>query len=155
MSEQQEPSGDDWNMRMSTSKTRLLMERGFEISGFIMTHPKSGDRQLVEMGAVRKLTKDEMWNLMHPVSVPMPLNLGIQQEESAFEYEGHKFKPCPFCKAGSFSVRLNRVWTGMKYSEPSAVEIFHYCVPIQGQPSRPIVRVGRDVESAVAAWNMR
>lgn len=64
--------------------------------------------------------------------------------------------PCPFCGAGQTEVRENgKVWTGMKYGTPSSVSIFHWCEPIAGQPSRGIERVGRDLESAIAAWNMR
>jgi hypothetical protein len=64
--------------------------------------------------------------------------------------------PCPFCGAGVFDIRLNgRVWTGSKYTEPTAVEIMHWCEEVKGQPSRPISRIGRDLESAVRMWNMR
>ena len=64
--------------------------------------------------------------------------------------------PCPFCGAGITSVRENgKVWNGQRYSEPSSVSIWHHCEPIAGQPNRGIERVGRDLASAVAAWNMR
>lgn len=149
-------NNESWNIRLSTNKTRLLMERGFEISGYVLTHPKTGDRQIVEMGAVRKLSNDEMWRLMHPASVPMPLNLEAPLEELTTEVDGHALVLCPFCKAGEFLIReCGRIWNGTKYGDPSSVEIMHHCTPIPGQPSRPIIRVGRDVESAVAAWNKR
>jgi hypothetical protein len=50
---------------------------------------------------------------------------------------------------------LGRVWMGMKYSEPSSIEIMHHCDQVPGQPSRPVIRVGRDIQSAVSAWNQR
>lgn len=64
--------------------------------------------------------------------------------------------PCPFCGAGTTTSKANgQVWTGMKYSEPTSVSIQHWCTKVEGQPSRMIERIGKDVESAVAAWNMR
>ena len=64
--------------------------------------------------------------------------------------------PCPFCGAGETEVRENgKTWLGMKYFEPVSVSILHWCTPIEGQPSRPIERIGRDLESAISAWNMR
>jgi hypothetical protein len=66
-------------------------------------------------------------------------------------------KPCPFCGAGGYIVKENgRVWGGTRgYSEPISVSIFHWCEDLKGQPSRGIERVGRDLESAIAAWNRR
>lgn len=64
--------------------------------------------------------------------------------------------PCPFCCAGITSIRENgKMWTGQRYSEPTSVSVMHHCEPVDGQPSRAIERVGRDMESAVAAWNRR
>lgn len=64
--------------------------------------------------------------------------------------------PCPFCGAGSTSIRENgKMWTGQRYSEPTSVSVLHHCDPVAGQPSRSIERVGRDLESAIAAWNDR
>lgn len=64
--------------------------------------------------------------------------------------------PCPFCGAGSTSIRENgKRWTGQRYSEPTSVSVLHHCDPVAGQPSRSIERVGRDLESAIAAWNDR
>jgi hypothetical protein len=65
-------------------------------------------------------------------------------------------KPCPFCGGGTTTLKENgRVWSGMKYGEPSSVSVQHWCDPLKGQPSRMLERVGRDLESAVAAWNTR
>jgi hypothetical protein len=64
--------------------------------------------------------------------------------------------PCPFCGGGSFDVKLNgQVWTGMRYGDPVSVSIFHWCDKIEGQPSRPIERIGKDVDSAIEMWNTR
>ena len=63
--------------------------------------------------------------------------------------------PCPFCGAGQSEFRENgRTWMGGRYSEPTSVSVMHWC-EVPGQPSRAIQRVGRDRESAVAAWNLR
>ena len=64
--------------------------------------------------------------------------------------------PCPFCGAGTTRVVMNgQTWTGTKYSDPISVSVVHHCDPIEGQPSRQIERIGRDAESAIAAWNLR
>lgn len=64
--------------------------------------------------------------------------------------------PCPFCGKGLTSIAENgKMWTGMRYSEPTSVSVIHHCKPIQGQPSRMLERIGRDTASAIAAWNMR
>lgn len=64
--------------------------------------------------------------------------------------------PCPFCGAGvTHIVENGKVWTGWKYNEPLSISIMHYCPAIEGQPSRKIERVGRDMDSAIKAWNMR
>jgi hypothetical protein len=64
--------------------------------------------------------------------------------------------PCPFCGAGTTEIIENgKVWAGMKYGEPTSVSVRHWCDKIEGQPSRMIERIGRDTDSAVAAWNMR
>lgn len=71
--------------------------------------------------------------------------------------DGHNLLPCPFCGAGTFEVHENgKVWTGQRYSEPVSIEVRHWCAPIAGQPMlRMLAFVGRDAESAVAAWNRR
>jgi hypothetical protein len=64
--------------------------------------------------------------------------------------------PCPFCGGGQTEIRENgKVWSGMRYSAPSSVSVFHHCDKPPGQPHRAIERVGRDLESAIAAWNLR
>jgi hypothetical protein len=69
--------------------------------------------------------------------------------------EEYGLLPCPFCGSGTFDIGLNgRVWTGMKWSEPASVSVRHWC-PSEGRPGRIIERVGRDLDDAVAAWNMR
>ena len=67
-----------------------------------------------------------------------------------------ELKPCPFCGAGETRIQEGgKVWSGMKYSAPTSVSVIHWCPAIQGQPSRMIERIGRDEESAIAAWNRR
>jgi hypothetical protein len=67
-----------------------------------------------------------------------------------------KLLPCPFCGSGVTEIVENgRVWTGNKFSEATSVSIFHYCPEVSGQPNRRIERIGRDIESAIRAWNMR
>lgn len=64
--------------------------------------------------------------------------------------------PCPFCGGSTFDVVENgKVWTGMKYSEPVSVSVRHWCNKQPAQPSRAIERIGRDMEAAIEAWNMR
>lgn len=67
-----------------------------------------------------------------------------------------KLLRCPFCGGGTSLIRENgKVWLGMRFSEPSSVSVLHHCEPRPGQPSRAIERVGKDLESAIEAWNMR
>ena len=67
-----------------------------------------------------------------------------------------ELRECPFCGAGTTRVVMNgQTWTGTKYSDPISVSVVHHCDPIEGQPSRQIERIGRDAESAIAAWNRR
>jgi len=67
-----------------------------------------------------------------------------------------ELKKCPFCGAGETSFKENgKMWTGMKYSEPTSVSVQHWCKEDPGQPSRMIERVGKDRDSAIAAWNKR
>lgn len=64
--------------------------------------------------------------------------------------------PCPFCGGTETQIRENgKTWLGMRYSEPASVSIWHWCPKIEGQPHRGIERVGRDMPSAIAAWNTR
>jgi len=62
---------------------------------------------------------------------------------------------CPFCGAGHSQIDVFRVWTGKKWGDPITVSINHWCEKIEGQPSRKIERIGKDLESAIEAWNMR
>lgn len=69
-------------------------------------------------------------------------------------------KPCPFCGGGETRIdenRLNRApMMSGKESPVISVEIRHWCERLEGQPSRnTITRTGRDMESAIAAWNRR
>ena len=65
-------------------------------------------------------------------------------------------KPCPFCGAGTTEIKENgRMWLGQQFSAPVSVSVRHWCEPVASQPSRLIERVGRDHESAIAAWNQR
>jgi len=67
-----------------------------------------------------------------------------------------QLSPCPYCGGGTTEIHPNgRVWMGTKYSEPASVEVRHWCPPEPGQPSRMLVRVGRDEAAAVAAWEKR
>lgn len=67
-----------------------------------------------------------------------------------------ELKPCPFCGAGTTQFRENgKTWTGMKYSAPTSVSVVHWCDKVDGQPSRMIERVGKDMASAIEAWNRR
>lgn len=64
--------------------------------------------------------------------------------------------PCPFCGAGKTLFEENgKIWTGQKWSEPVSVSVQHWCQAVPGQPNRMIERVGRDLPSAIAAWNRR
>jgi hypothetical protein len=67
-----------------------------------------------------------------------------------------RLKPCPFCGSTSFQIIENgRMWLGQRFGEPSSVSVKHYCDSIEGQPSRAIERIGKDLNSALDAWNMR
>ena len=70
-----------------------------------------------------------------------------------------ELKPCPFCGAGETRVQINH-YPGVLMNRPKrgvvSVEITHWCPAVEGQPNRnTITRVGRDMESAVAAWDQR
>jgi len=67
-----------------------------------------------------------------------------------------ELKPCPFCGAGKTEITDGpKIWLGTRYGDPTSVSVRHWCGPIDGQPSRMIERIGRDRESAIAAWNRR
>ncbi len=70
--------------------------------------------------------------------------------------KAQELSSCPFCGAGETVIHVNQgTWTGRGYGEPVSVEVRHWCAEEPGQPSRSIVRAGRDEPSAVAAWNRR
>lgn len=72
------------------------------------------------------------------------------------EQDMTKLKPCLFCGGCNTSVNLNgSVWDGVKWSDPISVSVIHHCQAIKGQPSRGFERIGKDLKSAVAAWNTR
>lgn len=133
---------------ITIKKEQSIRQEGFDQSGVVLVNPENGRRAIVEMGAVRWLNKVEFSSLMHP-------NEGFL----LVEHDGitHKLRECPWCSSGGETMirPLGRMWIGMKYSEPTSFEIIHHCTPTPGQPSRPIVRVGRDLESVLAAWNTR
>ena len=69
-------------------------------------------------------------------------------------------RPCPFCGAGETRItenRLNRMPDMSGRQSPIiSVEITHWCAAVPGQPTRnTITRTGRDMDSAVALWNIR
>lgn len=68
-----------------------------------------------------------------------------------------ELRECPWCASDVTEIVENgRVWKGVDgYGEPCSVSVRHWCPEIKGQPSRMIERVGRDRESAIAAWNQR
>lgn len=71
-----------------------------------------------------------------------------------------ELKPCPFCGAGETRVEENRLrrapTMGGGESPIVSVEIHHWCPPVEGQPRRNyIIKVGRDHQGAIAAWNRR
>lgn len=73
---------------------------------------------------------------------------------------GPALLPCPFCGGGETVVHRNRGTSrGMsdgviRYGEDVSVEVRHWCPPVEGQLTRGgITFVGRDLASAVAAWN--
>jgi len=133
---------------LTKRKIASLTENGEMMqSGAVLVNTNTGQRAIVEMGAVRWMTNDEFYSLMHPKGMM-----------DAVEYAGRTFAltPCPWCRAGTFQIRsLGRIWNGTKYGPPSSYEVIHHCEPTEGQPSRAIIRVGRDLESAVYAWNTR
>jgi hypothetical protein len=72
------------------------------------------------------------------------------------EYPEIQLLPCPFCGGNNSQIRANgKMWNGGGFGAPASISIMHWCEPIDGQPSRPIERVGRDLPSAILAWNTR
>ena len=59
---------------LTVEKTAVVMNRDqYQITGFVLCHPVSGRRCIVEMSAVRWLTKEESWWLMH-ISKDLPIS---------------------------------------------------------------------------------
>lgn len=57
---------------LTAEKSAVVMKRdGYNITGFVLCHPVTGNRCIVEMSACRWLTKDESWWLMH-ISKELP-----------------------------------------------------------------------------------
>lgn len=54
--------------RLTEFKAQSIAERGFAITGVVLTDP-SGAKCIVDLSAVRWLSNDEFWDLMHPDSV--------------------------------------------------------------------------------------
>lgn len=65
--------------------------------------------------------------------------------------------PCPFCGAGETRFHENHFdpTPSGREREPISVEVRHWCEPMAGVVRTHIVQVGRDRESAIAAWNRR
>lgn len=43
----------------------VIAGRGYQPSGIVLCHPKTGERCIVEMGCVRWMSKNDAWTLMH------------------------------------------------------------------------------------------
>ena len=53
--------------QLTCEKTATVAKRdGHQITGFILCHPQTGERAIVELSTVRWLSKDHAWKLMHP-----------------------------------------------------------------------------------------
>ncbi len=71
-------------------------------------------------------------------------------------YDTNQLLPCPFCGAGETQIRENgRIWNGVTYTKPTSVSVLHWCERPEGQPFCTLEKIGRDRESAIAAWNRR
>ena len=52
---------------ITEKKAQLIQERdGYVQSGVVLCHPETGHRCIVEKGAVRWISNEEMWEIMHP-----------------------------------------------------------------------------------------
>ena len=51
--------------KLTAQKAETVLHRGFELTGFVLCNPRTGERCIVEMSAVRWLDKDSAWWLMH------------------------------------------------------------------------------------------
>jgi hypothetical protein len=123
------------------------------------TVPEPCDCDLCICSDVEKSDRQTVWLLRSHIAKQIrALKVEPPEPVTKLEYKSVSYpvEACPFCGAGTFEVReLGKMWLGMKHSEPSSVEIIHWCTPVEGQPSRSLVRVGRDFPSALAAWNRR
>lgn len=64
--------GDVQAARLTADKTATVVRRdGYQITGFVLCHPETGNRCIIEMSACRWLTNEESWWLMH-VSNELP-----------------------------------------------------------------------------------
>jgi hypothetical protein len=64
--------GDAQAASLTANKTETIQTRdGYRVTGFVLCHPETGARCLVEMSAVRWLSKDESWWLMHTSQSPL------------------------------------------------------------------------------------
>jgi len=61
--------GDVPARELTALKTASIRDGGFRISGFVLCHPETHQRCIVEMSACRWLSNDESWALMHPDNV--------------------------------------------------------------------------------------
>lgn len=52
----------------------IINRSGHKISGFVVCHPETNERCIVEMSACRWLTNEEMWWLMHVSESPLTDN---------------------------------------------------------------------------------
>ncbi|MBE8232382.1 MAG: hypothetical protein HAW67_01510 [Endozoicomonadaceae bacterium] len=53
--------------KLSDSKTLdLVQSSGYSITGFVLN--KKDNHAIVDKGAVRHLTNEDLWNLMHPIA---------------------------------------------------------------------------------------
>ena len=52
--------------RLTAEKVEYLQKHhGYQITGFVLCHPETGERCVVEKSACRYLSNDGIWNLMH------------------------------------------------------------------------------------------
>lgn len=64
--------GDAQAADLTAMKAASIINRsGHKITGFVVCHPETHDRCIVEMSACRWLTNEEMWWLMH-ISKELP-----------------------------------------------------------------------------------
>lgn len=66
--------GDAPAADLTALKTASIIERsGYKITGFVVCHPLTDERGIIEMSACRWLSNKEMWWLMHVYeSLPHP-----------------------------------------------------------------------------------